>query len=73
MSQNEEIPLRTGRDIRKIYDDIFYDEISATDPSNLPDGTVFRKNNVNVYSPTQKVIHTGVHPESEIISIMVNR
>lgn len=70
LSQNEEIPLRTGRDIRKIYDDIFYDEISATDPSNLPDGTVFRKNNVNVYSPTQKVIHTGVHPESEIISIM---
>ncbi|EKC52875.1 hypothetical protein LEA_16663, partial [human gut metagenome] len=43
LSQNEEIPLRTGRDIRKIYDDIFYDEISATDPSNLPDGTVFRK------------------------------
>ena len=70
LSQNEEIPLRIGRDIRKIYDDIFYDEISATDPSNLPDGTVFRKNNVNVYSPTQKVIHTGVHPESEIISIM---
>lgn len=70
LSQNEEIPLRTGRDIRKIYDDIFYDEINATDPSNLPDGTIFRKNNVNVYSPTQKVIHTGVHPESEIISIM---
>lgn len=23
LSQNEEIPLRTGRDIRKIYDDIF--------------------------------------------------
>ena len=70
LSQNEEIPLRTRRDIRKIYDDIFYDEINATDPSNLPDGTIFRKNNVNVYSPTQKVIHTGVHPESEIISIM---
>ena len=70
LSQNEEIPLRTGRDIRKIYDDIFYDEINATDPSNLPDGTIFRKNDVNVYSPTQKVIHTGVHPESEIISIM---
>lgn len=70
LSQNEEIPLCTGRDIRKIYDDIFYDEINATDPSNLPDGTIFRKNDVNVYSPTQKVIHTGVHPESEIISIM---
>lgn len=70
LSQNEEIPLRTGRDIRKIYDDIFYDEINATDPSNLPDGTIFRKNDVNVYSPTQKVIHTGVHPEPEIISIM---
>lgn len=70
LSQNEEIPLRTRRDIRKIYDDIFYDEINATDPSNLPDGTIFRKNDVNVYSPTQKVIHTGVHPESEIISIM---
>ncbi len=70
LSHNEEIPLNTSRDIRKIYDDIFYNEINATDPGNLPDGEIFRKGDVSVYSPTQKVIHTGIHPEAEIISIM---
>lgn len=70
LSHNEEIPLNTSRDIRKIYDDIFYNEINATDPGNLPDGEIFRKGDVSVYSPTQKIIHTGIHPEAEIISIM---
>ena len=70
LSQNEEIPLRTGRDIRKIYDDIFFDEISSSNPNNLPDGNIFRKSGVDVYSETQNIIHSGVHPESEIISVM---
>lgn len=70
LSAEENIPLDNSTDIRKIYDDIFYDEISSDDPDNLPDGEIFRKSGVSIYSPTQKVIHTGVNPESEIISAM---
>lgn len=70
LSHNEEIPLQTSRDIRKIYDDIFFDEISSSNPNNLPDGNIFRKSGVDVYSETQNIIHSGVHPESEIISVM---
>ena len=70
LSHNEEIPLQTSRDIRKIYDDIFFDEIRSSNPNNLPDGNIFRKSGVDVYSETQNIIHSGVHPESEIISVM---
>lgn len=70
LSQNEKIPLQTSRDIRRIYDDIFYDEISSSNPNNLPDGNIFRKCGVDVYSETQNIIHSGIHPESEIISTM---
>lgn len=70
LSHNEEIPLQTSRDIRKIYDDIFFDEISSSNPNNLPDENIFRKSGVDVYSETQNIIHSGVHPESEIISVM---
>ena len=70
LSHNEEIPLQTSRDIRKIYDDIFFDEISSSNPDNLPDGNIFRKSGVDVYSETQNIIHSGVRPESEIISVM---
>ena len=68
--KNEKLPLNTPQDIRKIYDDIFYEEIKTTDPDDLPDGDIFRKNNVGVFSATGKEIHKGVYPESKIISIM---
>lgn len=64
------IPLETCEDIRKIYDDIFLDEISTNNPENKPDGKLFRKCSVSVYSPTGKEIHRGVNPEEAIISTM---
>ncbi len=67
---NNKIPIKTSEDIRSIYDDIFYEEIRATDITNLPDGKIFRANPVSVYSPTGKEIHRGVSPESRIISDM---
>ena len=70
LMKNEKLPLNTPQDIRKIYDDIFYEEIKTTDPDDLPDGDIFRKNNVSVFSATGKEIHKGVYPESKIISIM---
>ncbi len=69
---NEDIPIETCRDIRKIYDDIFLDEIRATDPENEPDGKIFRKSSVSVYSPTGSEIHRGLTPERKIITAMDN-
>ncbi len=70
LMKNETLPLQTPEDVRKIYDDIFYEEIKATDSEDLPDGKIFRKSDVGVYSPTGKKIHDGLYPESEIISVM---
>ncbi len=70
LMKNETLSLQTPEDVRKIYDDIFYEEIKAIDPDDLPDGKIFRKSGVGVYSPTGKKIHDGLCPESEIISVM---
>jgi Fic family protein len=70
LKDNPDITFKTCQDIRKVYDDIFYEEIKATDPENLPDGEMFRKSGVEVQSATQKVIHKGLSPESKIIDTM---
>ena len=63
------IPFNSCCDIRKVYDDIFYEEIKAVEPDDLPDGEVFRKSEVSVYSASQKIIHKGLYPESRIIEV----
>ena len=65
--QREELDFTCCEDVRKLYDDIFYEEIKANDPENLPDGKIFRKSAVEVLSASQKVIHKGLYPESKII------
>lgn len=70
LMKDEKISLNTPEDVRKIYDDIFYEEIKTTAPDGLPDGKIFRKSDVGVYSATGKEIHRGLHPESKIITVM---
>lgn len=70
LMKGELLEFSTCRDIRKVYDDIFYEEIKATDSENLPDGEIFRKNDVSVYSAADKELHHGLSPESKIISTM---
>ena len=60
LENDNTMSFKTCQDIRKVYDDIFYEEIKATDPENLPDGELFRRSGVEVQSATQKVIHKGV-------------
>lgn len=67
LERRQQMSFKTCLDIRKVYDDIFYEEIKATDPENLPDGEIFRRSAVEVQSETQKVIHKGLMPESRII------
>lgn len=67
LERRQSMSFKTCQDIRKVYDDIFYEEIKENDPNNLPDGKIFRKSGVDVLSATQKVIHKGLMPESKII------
>lgn len=65
--KNEPVALESCKDIRAIYDEVFLDEVVNEDPRNRPDGELFRKKAVSVYSETDRVIHTGLTPESKII------
>lgn len=67
LERRQQMSFKTCLDIRKVYDDIFYEEIKATDPENLPDGEIFRRSGVDVQSETLKVLHKGLMPESKII------
>jgi Fic family protein len=64
------IIFETPEDIRKIYDDLLYEEISIDDKDNLPDGEIFRKESVDVRTITDKTIHQGLTPETKIIEYM---
>ncbi len=63
----ESIPMKTSQDIRRLYDELFLDEIEQDEPKNTPNGKFFRKDSVSVYSPTGKELHRGVYPESQIM------
>lgn len=67
---SEEILFECSQDIRDVYDEVFLDEIAYENESNKPDGIIFRKESVSVYSETDKIIHTGLTPESKIIEAM---
>lgn len=69
---SEHYEFKTCGDIRKIYDDLLYEEIREENQSDLPDGQYFRRSSVDVRTSTDRIIHTGVTPESEIIRCMEN-
>lgn len=70
LMRRETLSLKTPTDIRKIYDDIFYEEIKENDPKDLPDGVIFRRDSVSVCSASGKEIHRGLYPEKKIILVM---
>ena len=70
LSKREPLVLNSCRDVRNLYDELFYDEIKTADPDDLPDGKLFRKDTVTVVDSRQKVIHRGLSPESLIIEAM---
>ena len=67
LTKNEPISLESCKDIRDIYDEVFLEEVISEEPNNKPDGKIFRKGSVSVYSETDKVIHMGLTPESKIV------
>ena len=69
---NGVIKLESCEDIRNLYNELVLDEVVEENKDNMPDGIIFRKDSVSVYSPTGKVIHTGLFPEEKIIMSMTN-
>lgn len=68
---SDKVPLNNCRDIRNLYDDFVLTEVTNTDEKNIPDGDIFRKDNVYVKNKsTGKTIHTGLYPETKIIEVM---
>lgn len=70
LSKKAEIPLKTCEDIRMLYDELVLSEVLEDDKSNAPDGLIFRKAPVSVYSPSGKALHNGLYPEDKIINSM---
>ena len=62
--------LSTCQDIRDIFDELVSSEILEDEPANMPDGKYFRADSVTVYSKTQKPLHHGLQPESNIIETL---
>ena len=70
MLTDEKLQFLSSKDIRKLYDEMLYNEIQSEDKNNLPDGEIFRKDLVHVYKTGEKVVHKGLMPESKIIDYM---
>ena len=66
----EELPLDSCQDVREIYNELALAEVAQEEPENVPDGKLFRKGPVSIYSPSQKEIHKGLYPEERIIQAM---
>ena len=67
LTNNNHIYPKTPTDIRMIYDAVVAGELSE---NQQPDGILFRKDPVDIVAPTQKIIHRGVLPESEITRML---
>ncbi|MBR5163899.1 MAG: Fic family protein [Schwartzia sp.] len=65
----EKISLRSSEELRQFYDSFILGEVVRDNPRNRPDGEIFRKASVDVWSKT-KIIHRGVYPEEKIIAYM---
>ena len=64
---DQQSSIKTCQDIRNLYNEIVYDEIEKDNAKSLPDGKIFRKDSVSVYSPTNIELHKGLYPEEKII------
>lgn len=66
----EEIKFDTCQDIRNFYDDFTHQEITQENPQNRLDGSLFRKEPVQIEAATGKTIHQGLYPEGRIIEAL---
>lgn len=70
LQHSDTVKLETCQDIRDIYDELVLAEVREENPKDVPDGEIFRKGSVSVYSSAQKEIHKGLLPENVICEAM---
>ncbi len=70
LSQETDIEITSCQDIRHIYDELVLQEVLEEDKNNVPDGVIFRKDNVSVQGKDLQIIYYGVTPEERIIAYM---
>lgn len=68
--EDSDLDLSSCKSIRLLYDELTLTDIINENPQHAPDGDIFRKEKVYVYNKHQKILHTGLTPESEIIECM---
>ena len=68
--EDSDLDLSSCKSIRSLYDELTLTDIINENPQHAPDGDIFRKEKVYVYNKHQKVLHTGLTPELEIIESM---
>jgi len=66
----EKFLFDTPYNIRKFYDNFAHKEVIAANPKNRLDGECFRKEIVEITTPTGKIIHKGLYPENIIIKYL---
>ncbi|MEG2246340.1 MAG: Fic family protein [Bacilli bacterium] len=64
------IDLSSCKSIRALYNELTLMDIMNDNAEHAPDGDIFRKDKVYIYNKHNKVIHSGLTPESEIIESM---
>lgn len=70
--QQDAFPLESCQNVRDLYNEFVLDEVIKEDPSNAPDGQIFRKGTVNVQDRHGQFIHEGLFPESAIMEAMTS-
>jgi len=68
----QKIELKSCQEIRSLYDELVLTEVKEDNPKNVPDGEIFRKDGVEIVSPSQKIIHKGLYPETKIMTAMTS-
>ena len=68
--ERKKFNFETCEDIRKFYDEFAHEEVCIDKQKNKLDGKLFRKDFVDVKSPTEKTLHRGIYPEEKIIQSM---
>lgn len=70
LMNNDEMQFKSCKDIRHFYDEFTLSEVIYENPTNKPDGILFRKDIVEVKSATDKTVHQGVYPENKLINYL---
>ena len=70
LEDSSQMNFQTCQDVRTFYDEFAHKEVVLINPTDELDGMLFRRDSVEVTSPTGKILHRGVHPESRIIQML---